>query len=210
MRGQLLSGRQCIFCGSSKALRTACGYVKCRACSKWNRLSRLGREIAIERESRVYTKVLESVSAEALMHHIKAHTRKGSDYCTDAFRGVRSWLRCSKQHTVSYRKSLVDNRTKTTPTASRASEVMLKHIRYNYRGVSQYRFPMYLKEIEYRFNRRKENVFKQFLNIDFGCVSPSTPLILFIFGLQSWRENVYHMCFRSCVSSETSFTLRAF
>jgi len=31
---------------------------------------------------------------------------------------------------------------------------------------------MYLKETEYRFNHRKENVFKQFLNIYFGYVSP--------------------------------------
>ncbi len=35
---------------------------------------------------------------------------------------------------------------------------------------------MYLKEIEYRFNHRQENVFKQFLKIYFGYfgyVSPS-------------------------------------
>ena len=32
----------------------------------------------LEREGRVYTKVVESVSAEELMRHIKAHTRKGS------------------------------------------------------------------------------------------------------------------------------------
>jgi transposase len=31
---------------------------------------------------------------------------------------------------------------------------------------------MYLKEIEYRFNHRKENIFKQFLKIYFGYVSP--------------------------------------
>jgi len=47
-----------------------------------------------------------------------------------------------------------------------------KHILYNYRGVSKYHFPMYLKEIEYRFNHRKENGFKQFLKIFFGCVLP--------------------------------------
>ena len=40
-----------------------------------------------------------------------------------------------------------------------------------YRGVSKYHFPMYLKEVEYRFNHLKDNLFKLFLKIYFGCVS---------------------------------------
>ena len=47
-----------------------------------------------------------------------------------------------------------------------------KHILYNYRGISRYHFPMYLKEIEFRYNHRQENFFKLFLNIYFGYVSP--------------------------------------
>ena len=31
-------------------------------------------------------------------------------------------------------------------------------ILYNYRGVSKYHFPMYLKEIEFRFNNRRDNL----------------------------------------------------
>jgi transposase len=38
----------------------------------------------LERDGRVYTKVVESVSAGALMTHIENHTRKGSVYYTDA------------------------------------------------------------------------------------------------------------------------------
>ena len=44
----------------------------------------------LEREGRVYTKVVESVSAEALMRHMQARTRKGSGYFTDTFRGYQS------------------------------------------------------------------------------------------------------------------------
>jgi len=47
----------------------------------------------------------------------------------------------------------------------------VKHILYNYRGVSKYHFPMYLKEVEYRFNHRNENLFKLFISIHFGYVS---------------------------------------
>ena len=43
----------------------------------------------LERDGRVYTKVVEDVSAETLMTHIEQHTRKGSVYFTDAFRGYR-------------------------------------------------------------------------------------------------------------------------
>jgi transposase len=126
----------------------------------------------LEREGRVYTKVVESVSAEELMRHIKARTRKGSVYYTDAFRGYQSLKRFGKHHTVSHRKSLVDRRTKNHINGIEGFWSYAKHILYNYRGVSKYHFPMYLKEIEYRFNHRKDNIFKRFLNVYFGYVSP--------------------------------------
>jgi transposase len=47
-----------------------------------------------------------------------------------------------------------------------------KHILYNYRGVTRYHFPMYLKEIEYRYNHRQENIFKLVLKIYSAYVSP--------------------------------------
>ena len=52
---------------------------------------------ARERDGRVYTKVVESVSAETLMAHIKAHTRKGSVYYTDSFRGIS---RCNDMENI--------------------------------------------------------------------------------------------------------------
>jgi len=42
----------------------------------------------LERDSRVYTKVVESVSAETVMTPIQAHTRKGSVYYAGAFRDI--------------------------------------------------------------------------------------------------------------------------
>lgn len=40
------------------------------------------------RDGRVYTKLVEDVSAQALMAHIEQHTRKGSVYFTNAFFGL--------------------------------------------------------------------------------------------------------------------------
>jgi transposase len=126
----------------------------------------------LERDGRVYTKVVESVTAEALMEHIRARTRKGSVYYTDAFRGYQSLKRYGKHHVVSHHKSYVDKRTKNHINGIEGFWSYAKHVLYNYRGVSKYHFPMYLKEIEYRFNHRHQNVFRQFLNTYFGYVSP--------------------------------------
>ncbi len=126
----------------------------------------------LEREGRVYTKVVEDVSAATLMDHIKKRTRKGSVYYTDAFRGYQSLKRYGKHHTVNHSKSLVDKRTKNHINGIEGFWSFAKHILYNYRGVSKYHFPMYLKEIEFRFNHRKDNTFKLFLKTYFGYVSP--------------------------------------
>jgi transposase len=54
----------------------------------------------LERDERVYTKVVESGSAEELMQHIQAKTRNGSVYFTDAFRGYQSLKRYGRHHVV--------------------------------------------------------------------------------------------------------------
>jgi transposase len=126
----------------------------------------------LEREGRVYTKLVENVSAQTLMSHIRARTRKGSVYYTDAFRGYQSLRRYGKHHVVSHSKQFVDRRTRNHINGIEGFWSYAKHILYNYRGVSKYHFPMYLKEIEYRYNHRSDNVFKSFLQIYFGYVSP--------------------------------------
>lgn len=125
----------------------------------------------LERDGRVYTKVVERVTADELMAHIRKHTRKGSVYYTDKFRSYNSLKRFGKHHTVNHSKGMVDKKTKNHINGIEGFWSYAKHILYNYRGVSKYHFPMYLKEVEYRFNHRKDNLFKLFLNIYFGYVS---------------------------------------
>jgi len=126
----------------------------------------------LERKGRVYTKVVEHVSAAELMQHIRQRTRKGSVYYTDSFRGYQSLKRYGKHHQVNHSKSYVDKRTKNHINGIEGFWSYAKHILYNYRGVSKYHFPMYLKEIEYRFNHRGENLYKQFIKLYFGYDSP--------------------------------------
>ena len=125
----------------------------------------------LERDGRVYTKVVENVAADTLMTYIRAKTRKGSVYYTDAFKGYQSLKRYGKHHTVNHSKSIVDGRTKNHINGIEGFGSCAKHILYNYRGVSKYHFPMYLKEIEFRFNHRRDNLFKLFLKTFFGYAS---------------------------------------
>src|SRR3990167_3010201 len=101
----------------------------------------------LERSGRVYTKVGEQVTAEELMHHIQEHTRKGSVYYTDTYRGYQSLRRYGKHRTVNHSKSHVDRKTKNHINGIEGFWSYAKHVLYNYRGVSKYHFPMYLKEI---------------------------------------------------------------
>lgn len=125
----------------------------------------------LERDGRVYTRVVEGVSAEELMAIIRKKTRKGSVYYSDKFRSYNSLRRLGVHHTVEHQKHLVDTRTKNHINGIEGFWSFAKHILYNYRGVSKYHFPMYLKEVEYRFNHRKDNLFKLFLGIYFGYFS---------------------------------------
>ena len=124
----------------------------------------------LERDGRVYTKVVERVTADELMAHIRKHTRKGSVYYTDTFRSYNSLKRLGKHHRLNHSKAFAYH-GKNHINGIEGFWSYAKHILYNYRGVSKYHFPMYLKEVEYRFNHRHGNLFKQFLMIYFGYVS---------------------------------------
>lgn len=124
----------------------------------------------LERNGKVYTKVVEQVTADELMTHIRKHTRKGSVYYTDTFRSYNSLKRLGKHHRINHNKAFA-YKGKNHINGIEGFWSYAKHILYNYRGVSKYHFPMYLKEVEYRYNHRNENLFKEFINIYFGYVS---------------------------------------
>ena len=119
----------------------------------------------LERDGRVYTKVVESVSAEELMQHIQAKTRKGSVYFTDAFRGYQSLKRYGKHHTVNHSKSLVDRRTKNHINGIEGFWGYAKTRLSRFRGINKRTFYLHLKECEFRFNHRGQNLYQLLLKI---------------------------------------------
>ena len=85
------------------------------------------------------------------------------------FRSYRSLKHFGKHHKVSHGKKFLS--TKYHISGIEGFWSFAKHILNNYRGVSQYHFPMCLKEIEYRFSHRSENILKYFIHIYLGYVS---------------------------------------
>ena len=111
------------------------------------------------------------MSKEELMAVVRRKTGKGSVYYTDTFRSYHSLKRLGKHPTVHHSKNRVDKKTKNPINGIEGFWSFAKHILYNDRGVSKYHFPRYLKEGEFRYNHRDENLFKLFIHIYFGYVS---------------------------------------
>ena len=81
------------------------------------RVKRLGAAIEksvvlgmLERDGKVYTKVVEMLTAPHLMEVIRSKTRKGSVYHTDTFTSYNSLKQFGKHLKVNHSKTLVDKR----------------------------------------------------------------------------------------------------
>jgi transposase len=124
----------------------------------------------LERDGRVYTKVVDAVSKEVLMEVIRRKSRKGSVYYTDKFRSYNSLKRYGKHYTLNHGKTFVRKGRKRSVHINGIEGFwsFAKHGLYNYRGVSRSMFPLYLKEMEYRYNHRNDNLLNLFIRLYFG------------------------------------------
>jgi len=126
----------------------------------------------LERDGRVYTRVVQSVSAPVLMDIIKKKSRKGSVYYTDSFKSYNSLHRYGKHHRINHGKTFKNKgKYKSHINGIEGFWSFCKHKLYNYRGVSKSNFPLYLKEMEWRYNHRRENILKLLIDIYFGYLS---------------------------------------
>lgn len=126
----------------------------------------------LERDGRVYTKVVQSVDAATLMEIIKRKSRKGSVYFTDSFRSYNSLHRYGKHYRVNHSHTFkTKNKYHSHINGIEGFWSFCKHKLYNYRGVSKSNFPLYLKEMEWRYNHRNENMLQLLIDIYFGYYS---------------------------------------
>lgn len=112
----------------------------------------------LEREGRVFVEVLPSTRAKDVLALTVKKVRRGSIVYTDKYRSYDALMFCGYRHLrVDHGKYFSRGRVYINGLEgfwSYAKERIMK-----YHGVSPQRFPYYLKELEFRYNHRKEDLF---------------------------------------------------
>ena len=131
-----------------------------RGRSKSNKIIVLG---LLERKGKIYTTIVENVKASSLLDEIKSRSDKGSVFYTDQFKSYISLKFYRKHLLVDHQEKFVNGKNHINGIEgfwSYAKERLLK-----YHGVSKQNFILYLKELEFRYNFRKNNIFNLLLTI---------------------------------------------
>jgi transposase len=112
----------------------------------------------LEREGQVFVQVVPNVRAQTVLGLAVKKVRRGSIVYTDRFQIYDALMFCG------YRHLQIDHRTQFSRGRvyinglegfwSYAKERLIKH-----HGISPRRFPLYLKELEFRYNHRHEDLF---------------------------------------------------
>jgi transposase len=117
----------------------------------------------LEREGQVHVSVVPDVSAATLLTLTVKKVRRGSVVYTDRFGSYDSLMFCGYRHLkIDHQKLFSSGRVYINGLEgfwSWAKERLMKH-----HGVSKHRFPLYLKELEFRYNHRTEDLFDQVAN----------------------------------------------
>jgi transposase len=117
----------------------------------------------LEREGQVHVSVVPDVSAATLLKLTVKKVRRGSVVYTDRFGSYDSLMFCGYRHLkIDHQKLFSSGRVYINGLEgfwSWAKERLMKHHR-----VSKVRFPLYLKELEFRYNHRDEDLFDKVAN----------------------------------------------
>ena len=113
----------------------------------------------LERQGKVRVTVVPDVSAKTLIGFTVKTVRRGSIVYTDKFRSYDSLMFCGYRHLkVDHNKRFSSGKVYINGLEgfwSWAKEKIIKH-----HGVSKEKFPLYLKELEFRYNNRHTDIFE--------------------------------------------------
>jgi len=116
-----------------------------------------------QRNGKVFTFPISSRSKETLMPIIQQHTKPGSLYYTDDWHAYSSLSIRGNHVVITKEKGRPKGRDHLNGIEGFWS--FAKNWLYQYRGVPKHHFHLYLKEIEFRFNHRTENLFSLFAKL---------------------------------------------
>ncbi len=109
---------------------------------------------------------MDNVKAETLMSEVQQHAEKGSLFYMDQFKSYKLLKFFDKHKTIDHGTRYAKGRNHINGLEgfwSFAKERLLK-----YHGIDNQYFPFYLKEIEFRYNHRKENIYELLAENHFG------------------------------------------
>ena len=118
----------------------------------------------LERKGQVYTKIVENVSKETLMEEIKNKTKKGSVFYTDGWRSYNDLKQFGKHNIIKHDKDqFADGHNHINGIEGFWS--YSKERFHKYHGINHKNYPLYLKEMEFRFNHRNESIFNLLFDV---------------------------------------------
>lgn len=116
----------------------------------------------LERGGKVSVNIVKDVKAETLMNETVKKVRRGSIVYTDKWRGYDSLMFCGYRHlNIDHRYKFKQGKVYINGIEgfwSFAKERLIK-----YHGISKEKFLYYIKEMEWRYNNRQENLYSQLL-----------------------------------------------
>ncbi len=120
----------------------------------------------LERNGKVKVSMVKDVTAKTLLDLTVKTVRRGSIVYTDKFRSYDSLMFCGYRHLkVDHGKRFASGKVYINGLEgfwSWAKERLIKH-----HGISKKTFPLYLKELEFRYNHRHTDIFDKLT--DFLC-----------------------------------------
>ena len=112
----------------------------------------------LERRGRVQVNVVPDVSAQSLLDLTLKKVRRGSIVYTDKFRGYDSLMFCGYRHLrLDHRKVFATGKVSINGLEGFWSYAKQRLMKFH--GVSKRYFPLYLKEMEFRYNHRAQSLF---------------------------------------------------
>lgn len=112
----------------------------------------------LERNGTVLVEVVKDVTAESLLSLTIKTVRRGALVYTDKFRSYNALMFCGYRHLkVNHKKRFASGKVYINGLEgfwSYAKERIMK-----FHGVSKEKFPLYLKEMEFRYNNRNNDIF---------------------------------------------------
>jgi transposase len=113
----------------------------------------------LERRGTVSVEIVKNVTAETLMNETVKKVRRGSIVYTDKWRGYDSLMFSGYKHlNIDHRYKFKDGKVYINGVEgfwSFAKERLIK-----YHGISKHKFILYLKEMEWRYNNRNDDLFE--------------------------------------------------